>query len=74
MRSGSGRHGRHESRHDSHVYECVCVCVCARSSAVAIDDLSCAATQLCVRVCALYVCAVAVCVRVSVVDAEVEDF
>lgn len=53
---------------------CTSMRVYARSSAVAIDDLSCAATQLCVRVCALYVCAVAVCVRVSVVDAEVEDF
>lgn len=54
---------RHERQHDIPVYVCVgvreCVCKCARSSAVAIDDLSCAAAatrRIYMRVCVrLYV-------------------
>lgn len=54
-----------------------CVCECARSSAVAIDDLSCAAAatrRIYACLCALVCTCVYVCVCVSVVDAEVEDF
>lgn len=60
-----GRRGgeRHERQHDIPVCVCVgareCVCECARSSAVAIDDLSCAAAatrRIYMRVCVRVVC------------------